>query len=222
MLDQHFMIDGNVIKNIVDFANLSKNDIVLEIGSGSGNLTKELKKECKVVTVEIDDKFEADIKGNALDISFPKFTKIVSNLPYSICEALFWKLLRYKFDLCVLTVPKSFFNKLGSASKLSLITWYCYDVEFGFDVSSSAFKPVPKTKSCVFSLKPKQSKLRFLFEQYDKKLKNALIEFYCKDGMTKNKAREQLLKLNLSSKILNEKISHLSFDELRKVVKKLH
>lgn len=222
MLDQHFMVDSKVIRQIVDYSKLSKKDIVLEIGSGPGVLTKELRKKCKVITIEIDPKFPADIHGNALDIEFPKFNKIVSNLPYSICEALFWKLIRYDFDFAVLTVPKSFYKKFTDASKIGLVAWYCFDIEFGFDVERKVFSPVPRTDSCVFKLSPKKNKFRFIFEQYDKKLKNALIEFFCLDGISKNEARVKLIKLNLNEKYLNEKISHLSFDGLRSVMKKLH
>lgn len=221
MLDQHFMVDEKVIKNIVDYAVLEKSDIVLEIGSGPGALTKELKKKCSVVTIEIDPKFSADIQGNALKVKFPKFNKIVSNLPYSICEALFWRLIRHDFENCVLTVPKSFFTKLGGSGKLGLVTWYCFDASFGFDVDRDAFDPVPKTDSCVFSLAPKKSKLKELFKQYDKKLLNALIEYFCLNGLSKKEAKHKVACLKIPVGVLSRKVLNLSFEELKKVVKKL-
>lgn len=221
MFDQHFMVDKEIIGKLAGLAELCKKDVVLEIGSGSGNLTSELKKHCKVVTVEIDPNFEADIKGNVLEIELPKFDKIVSNLAYSICEPLLWKLVRTDFKLACLTVPKTFYEKLISGSKLNLLCENCFNVELGFDVPRSAFEPEPKTDSCVILLKPKKGKFRWIFEQYDKKLKNCLMKKFTDEGMTKNSARQKLLETGILFSALEEKISHLSLEKLKIVIEKL-
>ena len=105
-LDQFFMIDPFTIEEMVELAKVNKNDVVLEIGSGFGFLTEVLaKKAKKVITIEIDKRFERILKrefkkfknvqiiiGNALNyISKLKFKKIVSNPPYRICEPLMHK-----------------------------------------------------------------------------------------------------------------------------------
>jgi len=54
-LGQHFLIDRNVLNKIIEFADLRKSDVVLEIGAGVGTLTRELAKRVrKVVAVEMD------------------------------------------------------------------------------------------------------------------------------------------------------------------------
>ncbi|GIW62289.1 MAG: hypothetical protein KatS3mg090_0115 [Patescibacteria group bacterium] len=57
--DQFFLADYRVIKKMVSFADLNKNDVVLEIGAGIGNLTSELtKRSGKVIAFEIDERFK--------------------------------------------------------------------------------------------------------------------------------------------------------------------
>ena len=57
--DQFFLTDDKIIKKIVEFANLERKDVVLEIGAGTGNLTKELAKRAgKVIVFEIDSRFK--------------------------------------------------------------------------------------------------------------------------------------------------------------------
>src|SRR5699024_9071734 len=54
-LGQNFLIDGNIVRNIVKEAHITKDDYVLEIGPGIGTLTEELAlKAKKVVAVELD------------------------------------------------------------------------------------------------------------------------------------------------------------------------
>ena len=56
-LGQNFLIDGNVVRKIVQESNINKNDYVLEIGPGMGTLTEELALNAKkVVAVELDKK----------------------------------------------------------------------------------------------------------------------------------------------------------------------
>ena len=55
-LGQHFLIDLNLMELLLSNANITENDIVLEVGSGTGSLTSELVKRAgKVIAVECDD-----------------------------------------------------------------------------------------------------------------------------------------------------------------------
>lgn len=185
-LDQNFMIDQNLIKRIVDYANISKDDLILEIGPGTGNLTKELKKKTdNLILVEKDETLTYQLKGynliqgNILDeISKTKFTKIVANIPYNICEPLLNKLIKLNFKLAILTVPKEFSLKIQSdKTVLGLIMPLFFKVELLEEVSESAFNPKPKIKSEVIKLTPLNQKsiIQEIYLQQDKKLKNALI-----------------------------------------------
>ncbi|MBW7942866.1 MAG: ribosomal RNA small subunit methyltransferase A, partial [Candidatus Kuenenia stuttgartiensis] len=54
---QHILIDQNILSYIANSASLQKDDVVLEIGTGTGSLTRYLaEKACHVFTVEIDNK----------------------------------------------------------------------------------------------------------------------------------------------------------------------
>ena len=113
-LGQNYLIDDFKRKKIIEFAQLNKKDIVLEIGPGIGTLTTELaKKSKKVVAIEQDPNIfnilEKRLKNeninnvqlindDAVKTDFPKFNKIVSNLPYQISSPITFKFLKYPFS----------------------------------------------------------------------------------------------------------------------------
>ena len=126
-LGQNFLIDENVVENIVNSANITSEDLVIEIGPGLGTLTKELlKKAGKVICVELDikmikilkDRFENleiinndilkvdlnSIINENLKNSSCKHTKIVANLPYYITTPIIMKLLEDKLNIESITV----------------------------------------------------------------------------------------------------------------------
>ena len=187
IFDQHFMIDNELINRIINYANISEDDIILEIGPGTGNLTKELKKKTNNLILVEKDETLADklkdyniIKGNILnEISKIKFTKIVANIPYDICEPLLNKLIKLNFKLAILTVPKKFSLKIKSnKTVLGLIMPLFFKIDLLEEVPESAFDPKPKVKSAIIKLIPlnKKSIIQEIYLQQDKKLKNALIK----------------------------------------------
>ncbi len=205
-LDQHFMTDVDIIKRIIETANINKNDIVLEIGAGIGTLTKRISKRANtVVAVEMDKKFKPILNrclrecenvklifDNVLKIiNDIKFNKIISNTPYSISEPLIQKMIRLDFELAVLSLPKKFANMLTSNYKsnhsyLSFTVKNFFRMETIFDIPKNAFFPVPKIKSCVMKIKKLETKdykidkakyiMKEILLQPKKKLKNALME----------------------------------------------
>jgi len=138
-LGQHFLVDKNILDKIIKAAELSKKDVVLEVGAGLGTLTKELSQRAKkVIAVEIDRKMaeilretlknvenveivEGDIlklnpKSEILiskQIQNSKF-KIVANIPYQITSPLLEKFLtgRNKPKEMVLLVQKEVAEKI--------------------------------------------------------------------------------------------------------------
>ena len=129
-LGQNFLINDEVIENIVKSSDLSKEDLVIEIGPGLGTLTKRLLEEAgKVLCVELDkkminilqdrfvenEKFEVInedilkvdlnqiIKENKKDNNI-KNVKIVANLPYYITTPIIMKLLEEKLEIESITV----------------------------------------------------------------------------------------------------------------------
>ena len=129
-LGQNFLIDDNVIENIVESADIEDNDLIIEIGPGLGTLTKRLlEKAKKVIAVELDNRMinilnerfslyknfelinedilKVDLKEiinnnkEKLDI---KNVKVVANLPYYITTPIIMKLLESKLDIESITV----------------------------------------------------------------------------------------------------------------------
>ncbi len=128
-LGQNFLINQDVVDNIIEKANISKEDLVIEIGPGLGTLTKELlEKAGKVIAIELDkrmieiltDRFKlynnfelinedvlkvdlnSLIQGNL--INGLKKAKIVANLPYYITTPIIMKLLEENLEIESITV----------------------------------------------------------------------------------------------------------------------
>ncbi len=241
--DQHFMISDEMMEKMIKLADLTGSDVVLEIGSGIGTLTRKLlATNAKIIAVEKDDVFVKILRkefqnyknlkiinGNILGlIEDIKFNKSISNIPYSIVEALITRLTRLNFDVCVFSVPLNFFqiitSKFGSKkfSTLSLRVQSFFSVEFGFYVSKEMFYPQPATDSVVISIRPlkideykenpEKYILREMFLQPKKKLKNALREavinlnkkIYNKD-FTKRMAKSFIKDLGIDKEILEKR-----------------
>lgn len=129
-LGQNFLIDDEVVSKIVENANITNEDLVIEIGPGLGTLTNELlKKAKKVIVVELDERMikilqdrfslyenieiiNKDIlKVNLNDLILKekqemgiKSAKVVANLPYYITTPIIMKLLEEKSDIETITV----------------------------------------------------------------------------------------------------------------------
>lgn len=180
-LGQNYLIDKNKRDQIIDFGNVTKEDIILEIGSGIGTLTIELaKKAKKVIAIEQDEKIckilakrlkneRIDnvelINDDALKVEFPQFNKIISNLPYQISSPITFKFLDYDFDLAVLMYQKEFAERMNgdvgskNYSRLSAMLYFKCEVEKLTDVSCESFIPKPKIDSTVVKLTPKELSL---------------------------------------------------------------
>lgn len=126
-LGQNFLIDGNIVRKIVQGANIAKEDYVLEIGPGIGTLTEELALNAKkVVSVELDntllpvleetlapyDNVEI-VHGDILKIDVKKLieeklsggpVKIVANLPYYVTTPILAMLLEESLNIDSITV----------------------------------------------------------------------------------------------------------------------
>jgi len=230
-LDQHFLIDENILGKIVEAAQIKPDDIILEIGSGKGILTGELAKRAgKVIAIEIDEEFKpfldkmpqnVEVKyGNALDlIDKINFNKIVANIPYNITEPLFGKLLKKRVETVVLLIGKNFYNILmGKDSKWPVIMPIFFDITKVADVPNWFFEPMPRTDSVVVMLKKRQLELTLAEQvikefvlQDDKKVFNALAEAFVRaEKLTQKQAKEKVFEQNLPPALLDKKVAYLS------------
>jgi len=241
------MVDSETIKRIVSAAGVAGTDVILEIGAGRGALTKELAGRAgKVVAVEIDKKFEhvlrreleqyenVEIKiGNVLKIIDKlKFNKIVSNIPYSICEPLIQKLFHKNFELAVLTVPEHFAGILlaeedeKNYSELSFLSQMIFEVDVLFPVRKECFEPMPGTNSVVVEIRPKRLKteeklMAEILLDKGKKIKNSMREAFVKAaGMTKRQSAEKIKLLGIGKKTLDKGAAGLTLEEMKLLRKK--
>ena len=258
-LGQNYLIDKNKRDQIVHFGNISENDIVLEIGTGIGTLTIELaKKAKKVIAIEQDENIykiltkrlkdeKIDnvelINDDALSVDFPKFNKIISNLPYQISSPITFKFLEYDFDLAILMYQKEFAERMNGEvgsknySRLSAMLYFKCNVEKLTDVSSESFIPKPKIDSTVVRLTPKENKIsdtdfktysnftKALFQHRNKKIRNALIDSrHVISDIDKKVLRQRLN--DVESEEINEYLSQrvvaLTPEEILKLSKELN
>jgi 16S rRNA (adenine1518-N6/adenine1519-N6)-dimethyltransferase len=183
-MGQHFLKSKKVLVDIVDAANISHKDIVLEIGPGKGMLTSELLKYAKkVIAIEKDPKLFDElkekykdesrlelIKGDILKttIELPKKYKIVSNIPYYLTSHLIRKALAGQADLMILLVQYEVAKRIVATppnmNLLGLSVQVYADAKLVKKVSRSAFAPQPKVDSAIISIKRKE---KSFFESED-------------------------------------------------------
>lgn len=173
-LGQHWLTDKSILKSIVDSANISSEDVVLEIGPGLGTLTRELLNRAKkVVAVEFDKslalKLPGQYPGKNLEVfnqdilnfdlnQLPAKYKVVANIPYYITNKIINMLLESenKPSKIALLIQKEVAERLasgpGDMSVLSISAQVYCDVNLGPLVSRENFSPAPKVDSQVVIL----------------------------------------------------------------------
>ena len=204
-LCQHFLIDERIIEKMIEESELKKQDTVLEIGAGTGFLTRELQKYCSVIAVEFDEKLcellQNELKEENLQLicedflkaELPAFNKVVSTPPYHISKKIMLKLLKKGFDLGVLVFQEEFIEKLIALPgfpqycALTVLTQYKMFPQVVAKVDASSFFPKPKARSKMVKLiknegtkKAANEKLFFrfveeLFRYKNKNMSNALL-----------------------------------------------
>ena len=177
-LGQSFLIDINVINRIADVADISGDDIVVEIGAGIGVMTEGIAKKAKrVIAVEIDRNLVLVLKdhlggydnvevhsGDILKFDFNSVAKahkskikIIGNVPYNISSPLIFRLLSFRPVISdfLLMLQKEIVQRLVSVpnNKIygvpSVILQMFATVEKIFDVPSTCFYPQPKVESSM-------------------------------------------------------------------------
>ena len=171
----NLMIDASLIRRICDYADLKKTDRVLEIGAGTGNLSRELAKRAgHVYAVEKDARLFGVLRerlkgagnvepvcGDALKIALPEYDKIVSNMPYEISRKAVEHLLRTDYRLSVLVFQKEFAEKLCASPGhdnfrfISALAQSCSDIELLEEILPTAFSPEPPVMSKVVRMRQK-------------------------------------------------------------------
>lgn len=181
-LGQHFLINEKVLEKIVELADVTKKDVVIEIGSGIGNLTWHIAKRAKQVyaiekdkklktvilraldgfnnvTIIIADALKIDLRKEISEHNLPN--KMVANLPYNIASTLVVDFLRKNEFITeyVVMVQKEVADRLFAKpgeeaySSLSLKIKALADVRRLMNLSPGNFWPPPEVESSLIYLK---------------------------------------------------------------------
>ena len=181
-LGQNFLIDEEIIKKILNCADI-QNKNILEVGPGTGNLTSEILKNNpkELILVEKDTyllnllrkKYTENItfiNDDVLNISENKLSNdkltVFGNLPYNISTEILTKWIlninsNLWFDKLILLFQKEVADRIISDSntsnygRLSIISNWRLNVEKIIDVKPSSFKPKPKVESTLLLFTPK-------------------------------------------------------------------
>jgi 16S rRNA (adenine1518-N6/adenine1519-N6)-dimethyltransferase len=177
-LGQHFLIDRNILNKVVRTAEVGKEDVVMEVGPGPGEMTLALARLAKqVIAVEIDPawveilkKKLADcpnvevVKSDILKMDFKRLygkeehpVKVVANLPYQISTPLLFRFIEAKeaFSTFTLMLQREVAERMAAPSggreygPLSIFVQLFLDVSIRFFIKPSAFFPPPKIESAV-------------------------------------------------------------------------
>ena len=179
---QNFLVDHQVINQIISTIAPKKDDNIIEIGPGKGALTFPLAEYLEHLSViEIDRDLITILEAqnnqkisiynsDALAFDFNQFSKklrIVGNLPYNISSPLLFHLLSCKDNIIDMTfmLQKEVVERIvaspGSKSygRLSVVMQAFFDAELMFVVPKDSFDPQPKIESAILYLKTKSAPL---------------------------------------------------------------
>ena len=181
---QNFLHDNSVIADIVAAAELSADDLVLEIGPGQGALTNIIAPQvARLDIIEVDRDLAAEFVasdvdnlhvhvGDALKLDWAEFLladnhKLIANLPYNISTQILFKMIRHKslFERMVLMFQKEVAERLQakagtkSYGALTILCQLWFNVNTVVIVPPHAFRPQPKVMSEVLCLTRRQKPL---------------------------------------------------------------
>ena len=182
-LGQNFLIDENIVRNIVAAAELSDKDTVLEVGPGIGTLTQGLAESgASVVAVELDKRLlpvldttlegydnVRIVNGDILQVDIMQTVgvdefKVCANLPYYITTPIIFALLekRLPMERLVAMVQKEVAERMAAKpggkdyGALSVAIQYYTEPEIAFIVPPSSFIPAPSVDSAVIVCKRRE------------------------------------------------------------------
>lgn len=234
MYGQNFIIDENIINNIINVAKIDKETLVIEIGPGAGSLTYKLSEKAKnVICYEIDTTLKEVLNDTLkakdnVEIIYQDFLKVdvlkelkkyeykklyvVANLPYYVTTPIIVKIIEdnIQVDKMVVMVQKEVGDRFraqpGSKDygSLSIFLNYYFDIKKVLDISKNVFIPKPNVDSIVVEFSRKAN----LKHLKDKKLFFKLI----RDSFTQKRKtlRNNLKEYNL--KIIEDVLKKYNYD----------
>ena len=234
-LGQHFLIDENISKKIVNAVNLKEFDKIVEIGPGKGALSKYLFDfSDKLILIEYDTESVEFIKSsfkkhnpNIIKKDFLKYNLkdvltqtsknlIIGNFPYNISSQIIFKILEnyllvgnligmFQKEVAERIISKPNSKEYGI---ISVKTQLLYDVKILFDVSPNVFFPKPRVNSSVISMTRKKN----ININFDVKIFDRLVKLSFQQR--RKKIKNSLKKLDIKENILEDSIFGLRPEQL--------
>ena len=177
-LGQNFLTNTNILEKIINLSEISREDIILEVGPGIGALTESLiEKANKVYAVEIDpilskylsEKFSIYnnieiINDDILKVDIPSHNKAISNVPYKITGPILEKVFFKKNPpQGILTIEKSIADRVFLSenykrfSRISIGLNSFMKPVVKYSIPRNSFYPIPKIDLTLIKIVPKES-----------------------------------------------------------------
>ena len=182
---QNFLMSRAILERTCEYAALSNEDIVLEVGPGIGTLTEQLALRAREVhAIEIDRQFEpllAQLQtrfpnlhvhwGDAVEMDFPAFNKFVSNLPYKPALPLIMKLLDHEFELATVLIQQRLARRLAAKpggqgySRISVFVQRTASLRLLEVVKPEHFEPPPAVDSALLRIRKTRPRFEVASEE---------------------------------------------------------
>ena len=247
-LGQHFLVDKNIARKIVDSILPGDHNSLIEIGPGTGMLTQfilekeisgfgavELDKESiEYLHKEYPEHKDQFVFEDFLKYNLNKHEKpivLIGNLPYFISSQIFFKALNHRdtVDQMIFMIQKEVAERIAAPPGnktygiLSVLLQAYYSIEYLFTVHEHCFSPAPRVKSAVIRLKRNNTEsLRCSHAVFHKVIKAS---FNQRRKTIRNSLRSIFLNLPAESEFLSmrpEQLSVKQFVELTCLIEKLN
>lgn len=228
-LGQHFLKDENIASKIADSLVNEKSNLVIEVGPGTGVLTKYLlpqytnflafdvdKESVDFLVSSYPDHSDQFVLQDYLDYQLEENVAIIGNFPYNISSQLFFKIWddRNQVKEVVCMIQKEVADRICATHGnktygiLSVLLQAFFDIEYLFKVSPGVFNPPPKVQSAVIRLVRNNVTELNCDEQLFKRLVKAGF------GKRRKTLRNALKDLNLSSLQSEESLLSMRAEQL--------
>ncbi len=228
---QHLLLSTGVVKKILEVAELEDGDIVVEIGPGTGSLTKEILKTSikELHCIEIDPEMINELRklederliihhADASEFDYCQLgeqIKLLGNLPYNVTSLIIERTVfcHHCIKLAVFMVQKEVAEKLIKGSSwLGCFLKTFFQIHYVMTVPPRFFLPPPKVQSAVIKLIKNQEKAQIDLKKY-KTFLTTLFSF--KRKILRNKFPEDMLKK--ASIDPSKRAEELSLEEIQRL-----
>jgi 16S rRNA (adenine1518-N6/adenine1519-N6)-dimethyltransferase len=243
-LGQNFLADENILRKIVAFIKPDSTDVILEIGAGTGALTRQLATQAgKLIAVEIDRDLLPHLEvvpgitvvhQDILELDLGQYSqsgklRIVGNLPYYISTPVLTGLIQQKDhvkDMILMFQEEVAQRILATPSTseygyLSVLCQYFCRIEKGFRISRNCFRPIPEVESRIlrFEFRP-ESRCRYdeytalLRAAFSQRRKRLAKNLMSYPGASPDKISAAFSKLNIGENARAENLPPAEFESL--------